>query len=68
MVHATLSSGSHYLGRVPKNVKFEVEHVFNHGSYVSWISPDRKSKKKGAAKIMVRVIEYMIDSDAEPQI
>ena len=64
MVHATLSTGSHYLGRVPKNVKFELEHVLDDGSYVSWISPDRKSKKKGATKIMLRVIEYTIDSDA----
>lgn len=67
MVHATLSSGSHYLGRVPQNGKFEVEQVLDDGSYLSWISPDRKSKKKGAAKITVRVIEYMIDLAAEQQ-
>jgi hypothetical protein len=67
MVHATLTTGSDYLGRVPKNVKFEVEHILDDGSYISWITPDRKSKKKGATKIMVRVIEYMIDSDAEQQ-
>ena len=30
------------------------------GSYLSWIYPDRKSKKKGATPIQVRVIEYLI--------
>jgi hypothetical protein len=33
-----------------------------------WIAPDGKSKKKGAAKIMVRVIEYTIETDGEQQI
>lgn len=32
------------------------------GSYLSWIHPDGKSKKKGGSKILVRVIEYTIDS------
>ena len=31
------------------------------------IAPDRKSKKKGATKIQVRIVEYTIDSDTEPQ-
>jgi len=30
------------------------------GSYLSWINPDHKSKKKGATRIQVRVIEYLI--------
>ena len=32
------------------------------GSYQAWIYPDGKSKKKGGSKILVRVIEYTIDS------
>ena len=32
---------------------------------MSWINPDRKSKKKGATKIQVRVIEYTIQTDGE---
>ena len=63
MVHATKSSGCHYLGRVPKNVKFPVDKVLDDGSYLSWIAPDRKSKNKGGARIQVRVIEYTIDSE-----
>ena len=61
MVQATLAQGSHYLGRVPANVKFEVEQELPDGSYLSWIYPDRKSKQKGATRTGVRVIEYRIE-------
>lgn len=68
MVQATLAQKCDYLGRVPKNVKFQVEKVLQDGSYLSWIAPDGKSKKKGGTKILVRVIEYTIDTDKEQQI
>ena len=63
MVQATRATGCDYLGRVPANVKLRVEKVLDDGSYLSWIHPDGKSKKKGAIKIAVRVIEYTIDSE-----
>jgi Insertion element 4 transposase N-terminal/Transposase DDE domain len=66
MVMETLLQGADYLGRMPKNVKFPVDKVLEDGSYLSWITPDGKSKKKGASKIMVRVIEYTIENDGEP--
>ena len=68
MVKATLDQKSDYLGRVPKNVKFLVEKVLPDGSYLSWIAPDGKSKKKGGTRIMVRVIEYTIETQGEPEI
>ena len=68
MVKATLATRCDYLGRVPKNVKFQVEKVLEDDSYLSWIAPDGKSKKKGGTKIQVRVIEYTIDTDGSPQI
>lgn len=68
MVQATIAPRCHYLGRIPKNVKFQVVKVLEDGSYLSWIFPDGKSKKKGATPIMVRVIEYTIDTDKEQQI
>lgn len=43
---------------MPANVKFQVEKVLEDGSYLSWIAPDGKSKKKGGTKLTVRVIEY----------
>jgi hypothetical protein len=67
MVKATLTQRCDYLGRVPANVKFQVELVLEDGSYLSWIAPDGKSKKKGGTKIPVRVIEYTIDIDGEQQ-
>lgn len=62
MVQATLATGCEYLGRVPANAKFPVDEVLDDGSYLSWIHPDGKSKKKGGSKILVWVIEYTIDS------
>ena len=53
------------MGRVPANVKFPAHKVFDDGSYLSWLNPDRKSKKRGSTKIQVRVIEYTIETDGE---
>lgn len=66
MVQATVNKGGHYLGRVPANVKFEVEQTLPDGSYLSWIYPDRKSKKKGATRIQVRVIDYTLEPSDSP--
>jgi hypothetical protein len=68
MVKETLARGADFLGRMPKNVKFPMDKVLEDGSYLSWINPDGKSRKKGAAKIRVRVIEYTIDNDKEATI
>jgi Insertion element 4 transposase N-terminal/Transposase DDE domain len=67
MVKATQDRGSHFLGRVPKNVKFEVVQTFEDGSFLSWIAPDRKSKNKGAERIPIRVIEYTIEEKGVEQ-
>lgn len=68
MVRATLARGSHLLGRVPANVKFDVVQTLADGSYLSWIAPDGKSKKKGCTRIQVRVIEYTIAEDDQQQV
>lgn len=67
MVKATQDRGSHFLARVPKNVKFEVVQTFEDGSFLSWIAPDGKSRKKGARRIAIRVIEYTIEEKGEEQ-
>jgi hypothetical protein len=67
MVRAALKRGCHILGRVPANVKFEVVKPLADGSYLSWIAPDGKSKKKGGKRIQVRVIEYAIE-DGQQQV
>lgn len=68
MVNATLKQKCHLLGRVPANVKCERVEDCADGSYLSWIAPDRKSKKKGGQRIQVRIIEYIIDDEDEPQV
>lgn len=68
MVQATVAQQCQYLGRVPKNVKFPVVQVLEDGSYLSWMAPDGKSKIKGATPLMVRVIEYKIETETESQI
>ncbi|KYC43457.1 transposase, partial [Scytonema hofmannii PCC 7110] len=61
MIHAAIKQKCHILGRVPSHVKFEFVKAFPDGSYLSWLAPDGKSRKKGATKIPVRVIEYIIE-------
>jgi len=68
MVKAALDQKCHILGRIPANVKFEVVQQLADGSYMSWIAPDRKSKKKGATRIPVRVIEYVIEENGTEQV
>lgn len=59
MMESTIKQGCDYLGRVPANVKLSVEKDLDDGSYLSWINPDGKSKKKGGTKTQVQVIEYV---------
>jgi len=66
MVQATLAKGCDYLGRVPANVKFLVEEPLSDGSYLSWIYPPGKLRKRGAKPIQVRVIEYTIEHLEQP--
>lgn len=60
MVQATVTKSCDYLGRIPANVKFVNEKPLDDGSYLSWIYPSGKLKKKGKQPILVRVIEYTI--------
>lgn len=68
MVHEVINQKCHFLGRVPAHVKFEVVKSLDDGSYLSWIAPDGKSKKKGAMRIPVRVIEYSIEENGNQQV
>jgi hypothetical protein len=66
MVEATVSKGCEYLGRIPSNVKFLNETQLDDGSYLSWIYPSGKLRKKGFQPIQVRVIEYRIENYDRP--
>jgi len=67
MVSATLSKGCDYLGRIPSNVKFLNETHLEDGSYLSFINPPGKFRKKGFKRIQLRVIEYTIENLNDPK-
>lgn len=67
MVSATLSKGCDYLGRIPSNVKFINEIQQEDGSYLSFIYPPGKFRKKGFQPIQIRVIEYTIENLDDPK-
>ena len=67
MVQSTLAQGCEYLGRIPANVKFIAEEPLVDGSYLSWIYPPGKLRKRGAQPLKVRVIEYTIEHQNLPQ-
>ncbi|MHC5721320.1 MAG: IS4 family transposase, partial [Nostoc sp.] len=56
-----------YLGRIPANVKFLNEEALDDGSYLSYIYPSGKLRKKGFQPIQVRVIEYTIENPDNPE-
>jgi hypothetical protein len=60
MVSARLSKGCDYLGRIPSNVKFLNKTHLEDGSYLSFINPPGKFRKKRFKRIQLRVIEYTI--------
>ncbi len=66
MVQTTVTKGCAYLGRIPVNVKFLVEEPLKDDSYLSWIYPSGKLRKKGCQPILLRVIEYTIDNPEHP--
>jgi hypothetical protein len=66
MIQATVAKGCDYLGRIPVNVKFSVEKPLADGSYLSWIYPSGKLRKKGCQPILLRVIEYTIENPNKP--
>lgn len=66
MVEATVAKGCEYLGRIPANVKFLVEDPLADGSYLSWIYPPAKLRRRGCQPIQIRVIEYTIEHPDKP--
>ena len=54
MVQATRARECEYLGRVPANVKFVGQETLDDGSYLSWVAPSGKLKRKGCQPLRVR--------------
>ncbi len=67
MVQATVAKSCDYLGRLPAHVKFITEKTLEDDSYLSWIYPSGKLRKKGCQPIVVRIIEYTIEHSENPE-
>jgi hypothetical protein len=66
MVQQTLARAAHFLGRTKANVVLPVERVLPDGSFLSTIYPSAKARRHGAGGIVVRVVEYALDTPAGP--
>ena len=51
----------------PWNPSRATEKTLEDGSYLSWIYPSGKLRKKGCQPIVVRVIEYTIEHSENPE-
>jgi len=62
------STGAHLLWRTRSNALLPVEKVLEDGSYLSRIYPSEQARRRKKDGIVVRVIEYELESveDAEP--
>jgi transposase IS4-like protein/DDE family transposase len=66
MVQRTLAREAHFLGRTKGNVVLPVERVLPDGSYLSTIYPSTTARHRRQDGIVVRVIEYALDTPAGP--
>jgi hypothetical protein len=66
MVRATLAREAHFLGRTKKNVVLKPTEVLADGSFLAVIYPTPRARRRGEGGIVLRVIEYALDSPAGP--
>ena len=66
MVRATLAREAHFLGRTKRNVVLQPTEVLADGSFLAAIYPTPQARRRGEAGIVLRVIEYTLDSPAGP--
>ena len=61
MIKRTLATGAHLLGRVASNIILKPIKQLADGSYLAYVYPSPKARRKNQDGILVRVIEYTID-------
>ena len=66
LIHQTLARGAHFLGRTKANVVLPPERVLPDGSYLSTIYPSATARRHRQDGIVVRVVEYVLDTVAGP--
>lgn len=66
MIRRTLAREAHFLGRTKANVVLPPETVLPDGSFLSTISPSATARRRRQDGIVVRVVEYALDTAAGP--
>ena len=66
MVQQTLAREAHFLGRVKGNVLLPVERILPDGSYLSTLYPSSTARRRRHDGIVVRAVEYALDTPAGP--
>jgi hypothetical protein len=66
MVRATLAREAQFLGRTKGNVVLQPTEVLADGSFLAAIYPTPRARRRGEHGIVLRVIEYALDSPAGP--
>jgi len=70
MVRRVLAREAHFLGRTKANVVLpveRVERVLPDGSYLSTLYPSSTARRRHQDGIVVRVVEYALDTPAGPR-
>jgi len=60
------ATGADFLGRVPAFVRFTPVRRLSDGSYLAYIQPSDRQRRKQGERLLVRVIEYTIDDPNRP--
>jgi hypothetical protein len=66
LVQRTLARGAHFLGRTKTNVVLPPAEVLPDGSYLSAIYPSQTARRRQEGGVVVRVVEYTLDTPAGP--
>jgi hypothetical protein len=66
MVRGTLAREAHFLGRTKSNVVLQPTEVLADGSFLAVMYPTPRARRRGQDGIILRVIEYALDSPAGP--
>jgi Insertion element 4 transposase N-terminal/Transposase DDE domain len=66
MVRRTLAQGADFLGRTKANVVLPPTEVLPDGSFLSVLYPSPPARRRRAGGIVVRVVEYALDTPAGP--
>ena len=66
LIQRTLARGAHFLGRTKTNVVLPPAEVLPDGSYLSAIYPSQTARRRREGGLIVRVVEYALDTPAGP--